>query len=372
VRHWDREPDEFYLLAVRAIGAWADYVVALPMPVMIPEEELGKRHGPANADFILMQHHAYLEATLALGDGLAAGLAGHPRPALAVLRTFVESAVTEVYIHGDPSGRRLWDYLRYLAGNGHRPRFGQMLDAIFKEPRFAAIGSLREHLDVLYGSISSSAHAQTPDEALLHMRDGNEAVATYPELVFWLTVLGLAVHRMLTLLVLRFPMTLFPVDVERRFAYSPPIGIVSDETLSASIREGLGVRHSEALTSFLRDDEEVRGLLDWFKNHPELTDEQLDADWARSRRETSAKTPLQMPREGRWALLKSEMASIQWATDMGLALRLVPPEADIDPDDIMRRSMLAVELRRHYRPLGRPPAPEQGVPRADPTKGAHG
>jgi hypothetical protein len=246
-----------------------------------------------------------------------------------------------------------------------------MLDAIFKEPRFAAIGSFREHLDALYGSISSSAHAQTPDEALLHMRDGNGVVATYPELVFWLTLLGLAVHRMLTLLVLRFPMTLFSVDVERRFAYSPPAGMFSDETVSSSIKEGLGARHAAALASFLQEDEEVKGLLDWFKNNPELTDEQLDADWARARRDTSAKTPLTVPREGRWALLKSEMASIQWATDMGLAMRLVPPEADIDPDDIMRRSILAVELRRHYGSPGDGRSSKAGGPRPDSTKGPH-
>ena len=348
IRRWDREAGEFYPLAVRAIGAWADYVIALPMPVMIPVEELGKRRGPADPGFILMQHHAYLEATLALGDGLAAGLSGHPRPALAMLRPFVESAVTEVYIHGDPSGRRLWDYLRYLAGTGHRPRYGQMIDAIFKEPRFTAVASFREQIDTLYGSISSSAHAQTPDEALLHMRDGNQAVATYPELVFWISFLGIAVHRMLTLLVLRFPMTLFPVDIERRYGFNPPAGMFADETISASVREGLGVRHADALTSFLRDDEDVQSILDFYKRSPELTDQAIDADWERSRREGGSKPGQTVPRHGRWAMVKAEMAALQWATDMARAIALVPPEADIDPDDIMRRSMLAAELKPHY------------------------
>jgi hypothetical protein len=42
------------------------------------------------------------------------------------------------------------------------------------------------------------------------------------------------------------------------------------------------------------------------------------------------------------------MAAMQWASDMGLAMRLVPPEDNIDPGDILGRSILAVELRRHY------------------------
>jgi hypothetical protein len=347
---WDREPDEFYLMAVRSIGAWLDYVIALPMPVRIPTDELRKGRGPSDPAFLEMQHHPYFQACLALGDGLAAGLAGHPRPALAMLRPFVESAIAEVYIHGDPDGRRLWAYLRYLAGSGHRPRYRQMLDAVFQEPRFASLASFGEHVDTLYGSISSGTHVQTPDEALLHMRDGNRAVATYPELVVWLTFLGMAAHRMLTLLVLRFPMTLFPVDIERRFGFNAPVGLFADGVVAASIREGLGVRHADALASFLRDDEEVKGLLDFYHAQPELTDEQIDEDWERSRREAPPGPKLAVPRMGRWALFKSEMASLQWAMDMGLAIRLVPAEPDIDPDDILRRSVLATELKPHYHP----------------------
>lgn len=348
VAHWDQEADAFYLMAVRAIGAWLDFLVALPMPVRIPPEELGKLHGPADPAFLEMQHHAYLQATLALGDGLAAGLAGHPRPALAMLRPFVESAIAEVYIHGDLDGRRLWRYLEYLAGRGHRPRYRQMLDAIFHEPRFASLASMRDLVDTLYGGISASAHVQTPDEALLSMRDGNQAVATYPELVFWLGSLGLVVHRMLTLLVLRFPMVLYPVDIERRFAYNPPVGLFADSVVSASIRHGLGVRHADALTSFLRQDGGVEGLLEWFESAPELTDEQVDADWERSRREAHPAAKHDVPRNARWAFVKSEMAAMQWATDIGLAIRLVPPEPDIDPDELLRRSILAAELRPYY------------------------
>jgi hypothetical protein len=41
------------------------------------------------------------------------------------------------------------------------------------------------------------------------------------------------------------------------------------------------------------------------------------------------------------------------ASKGGLAIRLVPPEADIDPDEIVRHSMLAAELEPHYRSVSR-------------------
>ena len=350
VDRWDAEADEMYLLAARAIGGWVDYVLALPMPILIPEGELRRPRTPSDPAFIEMQHHAYFEATLALGDSLSAGLAGHPRAALATLRSFVECALAEVWVHGDREGRRLWDYLRYLAGAGHRPRYRQMLDAIFEEPRFAAIGSFRQQVEALYGSASSGAHVQTPDEGLLHMRDGNRAVATYPELVYWLAFLGMAVQRMLTLLVLRFPMALFPVDVRRRFAFAGPMGLFADEIISASVREGLGVRHVEALASFLKNDDEVISLLEYFATQPVLTDAQIDQDWARfASTQFESERLADVPPDGRWAAAKAHIASLQWALDMALAVRLIPDEPDLDPDGLLRRSILAAELRSHYR-----------------------
>jgi len=349
VERWDSEPDELYLLAVRAVGAWVDYVPALPMPILIPEGELLGPRRPSDPAFIEMQHHTYFEATLALGDSLSAGLAGYPRAALAMLRSFIECALDEVWIHGDPEGHRLRDYLRYLEGDGHRPRYRQMLDAIFDEPRFAAVASFRQQVEALYGSASSGAHVQTPDEGLLHMRDGNRAVATYPELVFWLTFLGMAVHRMLTLLVLRFPMTLFPVDARRRFAFAGPMGLYADEITSASVRDGLGFRHADALASFLKEDDEVTSLLGHFESQPVLTDDQIDADWARFASTQSEPERLaDLPPDERWAFAKAHIASLQWALDMSLALRLIPDEPDLDPDGLLRRSILATELEHHY------------------------
>jgi len=225
-----------------------------------------------------------------------------------------------------------------------------MLDAIFEEPRFAAVASFRRQVEALYGSASSGAHVQTPDEGLLHMRDGNRAVATYPELAFWLAFLGMAVQRMLTLLVLRFPMTLFPVDVRRRFAFSGPMGLFADEITSASVREGLGVRHAEALASFLKGDDEVISLLEYFATQPVLSDAQIDQDWARfASTQSESERLADVPPDGRWAVAKAHIASLQWALDMSLALRLIPDEPDLDPDDLLRRSILATELKSHYR-----------------------
>jgi hypothetical protein len=52
---------------------------------------------------------------------------------------------------------------------------------------------------------------------------------------------------MLTLLVLRFPMALFPVDTRSRFGYGGPMNLFVDEVTSAGVADGIGSRHADAL-----------------------------------------------------------------------------------------------------------------------------
>lgn len=350
IERWDEAAsDAFYLRGVQAIGGWLDFINALSMPIRIPDDELAKPRSPADPAFIEMQHHAYLEATLTLGDSIAAGLAGYPRPAAAMIRPFVEMAVTEVYVHGDDPGKRLWAYLRYLAGTGHRPRYGPMLDAIFAEPRFTGVASFRDRVNDVYRAASTSMHVHTAEEGLLHMRDANRARATYPEVVFWFASLGLAVRRMLTLLTLRNPMTLFPVDVRRRFGYGGPMNLFADEVMSASIADGLGTRHAQALRGYLADDPDVTSLLSYYQSQPVLSDADLDAQWDDFvSRSHAAQSLSEMPAEARWAVHQGHIATSTWALDMSLARRLIPELPNFEPSDTIAQELIATELRPFY------------------------
>jgi hypothetical protein len=352
IKRWDRSEDDFYVFGIRALGAWSQLVHVLAMPVRIPMEvlESGESRETLPA-YLELQHHAYFEATLHLGDSLAAGLAGHPRAAGALLRPFIETALVEVYVNGDMSGRRLDRYLRYLAGKGHRPRFKQMLDEVFAEDRFSAVGTLRDRIEAVFGGTSTGLHARTPGEGLVDWRAGNRAQATYPETVFWFAELAVSVHRMLSLMVLRYPLVLFPVDIVRRFAYSGPMNLFADDITTAYVVDGLRDDHGRVLRRYLEDDEEVRSVLDFYTSQAELTDSDIAADWeewaqARPGRAALPETPI----EARWTMLKAEIASTTWALDRLCAIRLIDESglSDLDPNAALRSEVLADELAALY------------------------
>ena len=350
--YWDDEQSPFYLLAVRAIGGWVDFLPALPTRVITDRTT---EDGEAAADPIALAHHAYFEATLALGDSLAAGCGGHARAALALLRPFLEFAVTEVYVNEQNEEDRLHRFLVYLRGAGHRPRFGSMVDEIFDEPRFASIASYKELVKLIYSGVSSWLHVPSVADSGLDMRGGNAARSTVGESTYWLLILGFAVQRMLVLMVLRYPLSLFPVDVARRFGYGGPLGVVVDDVTSASIADGLGARHAAALRAWLDDDPDVTSILQWVAGQPALSDAEIDEDWERyAASHDNAGGYRSVPKEGRAAMQRASLGGMAWALDRAAASRYVADEPDIDPIDALGRDILATELRYYYEKPGGP------------------
>lgn len=349
IEFWDGDVSASYLLAVRSVAGWVDFLPALSIRVIpdpaAPIDQKG-------AEAITLQHHAYFEATMTLGDSIAAGLAGYPRAAFALIRPFLELATAEVYVNEQIGEERLLKFLDFLRGAGHRPRYAEMLSAVFAEDRFKSVRSFRSQVEAVYSAASTGLHVRSIDDSGLDMRDGNRAQGTFLETNFWLATLGIAVQRMLALLTLRYPMVLFPVDVERTFAYSGPVGVVVDKATSDSVAEGLSDRHAVALRSFLEKDPHVTATLEWFRSQPTLTDEQIASNWEELVRDHPERPFLRdVPQAGRTAHQRAEMGSLTWALDGAAAIRHVVEPPDLDLDRMLQVEVLATELKSWYPPL---------------------
>jgi hypothetical protein len=348
IDYWDGNRSAFYLLAVRSVAGWLDFLPALSTRVIL---DRGEHLDQKSADPIDLQHHAYFEAMTTLGDSLAAGLAGHPRAAFALIRPFLELATAEVYVNEQEGEERLHNFLAYLRGVGHRPRFEEMLTAIFAEARYKALGSLRDQLRAGYSAASAGVHVQSVEDSRLDMRDGNRTGATFAETTFWLASLSVATQRMLALLTLRYPMVLFPVDRERTFGFSGPIGVVVDAVTAASVAEGLGDRHASALRSYLEMDPDVISTLEWFRSQPLLTDAQIEASWSEYLASHPHGLDLQDAQPmGRAAFQRASLGGAIWALDRAAAMKHIAELPDFDPEEALGREILATELRPFYRP----------------------
>lgn len=349
IDYWDEQGSDLYLLAVRAVAGWLDFLPALSTRVILDKSP---GTGSGGVDPVSLQHHAYFEATMTLGDSIAAGLSEHPRAAFALVRPFVEMATAEVWVNEPDEEERLHRFLAHLRGSGHRPRYAEMLKAIFEEERFKAVASLRRQLETVYGASSASIHLRSAEDGALDMRDGNRIRATFPEVTLWLTFLGVAAHRMLAMLTLRYPMVLFPVDVERTFGFHGPLGVIVDEATSGSVAEGLGPRHADGLRTFLARDLHVQTTLEWFEGQPTLSDAEIEASWQEYATSDPKRPHLKdVEPYARGAMQRASLGGIMWALDRFAATRHIPELPDFDSEEAFARELLATELAADYPPV---------------------
>ncbi len=332
IEHWRESAPEVYERLVTSIHGWMAFQELLPLRARISAEEtldLGRMN---------LQHFAYYEATLALGESLGSVLDGHPIAARAMLRPFVEQALAEVYVHGGNDERRIDRYFRFLDGSGPRPKFGNMLDEVFSEPRFRQFPRLEERVRMVYSATSSPLHLRVMDETGMEHVTSNRPHTPAHE-AEWMVATAVAVHRTLALLALRFPMSLFPVDVVRRFGFSRPVGVFADQRLADIVTASFADIDLSAMRQELATDPEVRDLQEWVNSQPELTDAEIDASW-RSYRESARLAQDDDRNEVRVLLAGSVIAAMNWLILVGAAAQLVRPVPDFDFSEAWERDQL--------------------------------
>lgn len=332
IQRWREFSPEIYRRLVTSIHGWVAFQELLPLRTRSSAE--------TTVDLARMnlQHFPYYEATLALGESLGSVLDGHPIAARAMLRPFVEQALAEVHVHGGDDERRIDRYFSFLEGSGPRPKFGNMLDDVFSEPRFQQFPTLEERVRIVYAATSSLLHLQIMDETGIEHLTTNRLHASAHE-AEWVVAAAVAVHRMLALLALRFPMSLFPVDVIRRFGYSRPVGVFADQRLADIVTASFSESDLGAMRESLANDPEVCDLLEWVNSQRELTDAEIDVSW-QAYRESARLEQDDDRNEIRVLLVGSVIAAMNWLILVGAAAELVRPVPDFDFSDAWKRDQL--------------------------------
>ena len=110
-------------------------------------------------------------------------------------------------------------------------------------------------------------------------------------------------------------MSLFPAEKQKKWAFSRgPVGLFFDKTNYAILEGYLGSQNTTSLKQSLASQDEVQSLLNWFQSFPDLTAEEIDADWKAF---TERHQGLNKERENqlgyRLAITKSFNRSLGWA-----------------------------------------------------------
>jgi hypothetical protein len=225
--------------------------------------------------------YLYCESINTLRQVVICGLNGQVQAALAALRSSLEALVYQYWwrrkLFGADDYEPFYDWLFGKERKG--PTLAQVIRDTLKNlvrPQHAVIF---DGLESVYTRLCSYAHKALLEEAILKVRGGNAPQSNDQEILYWLLLLHKTQRCMLDVAVLSSPLSVFPVNVYRKFGFNPPLGVFMDEFGAYAIEKALGGTAYNAYREHLKNREPTRSHMEWYDSKPDLTEEQVLASW---------------------------------------------------------------------------------------------
>ena len=269
---------------------------------------------------IVNRHYAYYECLVYFRESIVSWLDGNVLSALTLLRPFQELAILHLYWYLRCRHDTYESYYCWLRDNKGKPGFLKTLHYVCKNMSSKGyvqekrVKDLSKLLQNIYNALSVYHHVTKIDESIVAQSGGfgNLALEYF---LYYLETVNIQLHQLVYLFVLTYPMSLFPVEKHKKWGFSRgPVGLFFDNTNYAILEGYLGSQNTASLKQSLASQDEVQSLLDWFQSFPDLTPEEINADWkAFAEGHQGLDKERQNQLGARLAIVKSFNRSAAWA-----------------------------------------------------------
>ncbi len=269
---------------------------------------------------IINRHYAYYESLVYIRESIVSWLDGNVLSALILLRPFQELAILHLYWYLRCRHSTYESYYSWLRDNRGKPSFLKALNYVCDNMPSKGyvlqkrLKELKQVIRNIYSALNIYHHVTKMDESIV-TKSGGLGNLALEYFLYYLETVNIQLHQLVYLLVLTYPMSLFPVEKQKKWGFSRgPVGLFFDNTNYAILEGYLGLQNTTSLKQSLASQDEVQSLLDWFQSFPDLTPEEIDADW-----ETFTEGHQWLNKEhqdqlgARLAIAKSFNRSLSWA-----------------------------------------------------------
>ena len=137
----------------------------------------------------------------------------------------------------------------------------------------------RDDVQRTYDRLCSYVHAPIREESVTMLNRGNVSEVGVGVLRHWLVLARDALRIALEQLVHLYPQCLFPVDINRKFGFTPPVGMYFDRFNFVPLEAVFGAARIDSWRARLQNHTMVEGAMNFYKSRPDLTDEQVLQTW---------------------------------------------------------------------------------------------
>ena len=269
---WERLRDEAELSALHREVAWsAQALIEFADLANLTHSGKGR---------VQYKNYLYFEAVSALREATVGMLNGSPRASTGLLRSVLEMLLLHCWwqkrIERKGSSEQFYDWLE---GRRRKPKFQDMVANNFEWLEIPADAAATDSVQRTYDRLCSYVHAPIREESVTMLNRGNVGQAGVGVLRHWLVLARDALRVALEQLAHLYPQCLFPVDINRKFGFTPPVGMYFDRFNFVPLEAVFGPARIEAWRTRLRDHAIVEGAMNFYDSRPDLTDAQILQSW---------------------------------------------------------------------------------------------
>ncbi len=262
---------------------------------------------PSQRGRVQRKNYLYFEAVSAMREATVGMLNGSPRASTGLLRSVLEMFLLhcwwQVRMSQKNSTAKFYDWLE---GNKNNPRFRDVVKGNFKCLGIPGGDDALNKVNDVYRRLCSYVHAPLLSESMTTLGQGNLRDVSAPVLRHWLELARDTLRIALEHLVHLKPQCLFPVDIPRKFAFRPPVGMYFDAFNVVPLKAVFGEHRIKEYRARLNDHEIVQMVMDVYNSWPDQTIEQIQECWDN---QCAAEFDSEVPEDvaSRWFLEKSRM-----------------------------------------------------------------
>jgi len=243
---------------------------------------------------IINRHYAYYESLVYLRESVVSWLDKNVLGALTLLRPFLELSVLHLYWHvrcNKSSFKPYYDWLEHNQGDKGRPKFQLALNYVLDNApaiecvRKKRLHELKQVITNMYKGLCEYHHSPKLDEPTT-ARGGGFGNLALESFLYYLHAANILLYQVVYLFILTYPMSLFPVNRWEKWGFNKgPVGLFFDSFNCSRLEVFIGTDNTNVLRESFKNLEDVQALMKWFNGFPDLTNEEIDAEWGQLEKE---------------------------------------------------------------------------------------
>lgn len=235
---------------------------------------------PQSGQFF-QQNYCYYESINVLREACLSGLNCCLHTSFSGLRSSLELILMHLYWKQKMESQSTYEiFYEWLFTGNRKPKFTELQSFVSKNYNYPINWDMEKRINKTYSKLCSYSHTPLLHESLTSMKMSNLPGISEKVLNYWVLLLHETAVIILLLLIIAYPICLFPVDTILKFGFNTPVGAFFDRFNYVPLKRAIGEILCNEYGLFYKTNIDVVYKLEWFNSRPYLELSEILSTWS--------------------------------------------------------------------------------------------